>query len=307
MRKKVSAIIISILFLAGLSLLLYPFIANQWNNHRQKQLLTDYQAKVSEKAAAGQIDYQAEWAKVQAYNEALLPSILPDSFENAQNSEEDEEYMASLNLTGNGMMGYVQIPKINVRLPIFHTTEEDILQTAAGHLEGSSLPAGGPDTHAVISAHRGLPSASLFTDLDKLKKGDYFFLYILDDSLCYQVDKISVVKPDQTKDLSVEEGQDLVTLLTCTPYGVNSHRLLVRGHREPYIGVDEEGTPASLIGTSLRTSYLLWVLVGLGVTGAFILFLYSREVKEKRKRNLPVSKLTEPEDTPTETHTEDGE
>lgn len=210
--------------------------------------------------------------------------------------------MSSLNLTGNGMMGYVQIPKINVRLPIFHTTEEDVLQTAAGHLEGSSLPAGGPDTHAVISAHRGLPSASLFTDLDKLKKGDYFFLYILDDILCYQVDKISVVKPDQTKALSVEEGQDLVTLLTCTPYGVNSHRLLVRGHREPYTGVEEEGTPAALIGTSLRTSYLLWVLVGLGVTGAFILFLYSREVK--RKRNLSTPELPEPEDAPTETHTE---
>lgn len=283
MRKKVSALIFSILFLAGLSLLLYPFAANQWNNYRQTRLISDYEEVVAQKSAAGQIDYQAEWSRAQEYNAALLPSILPDSFAIAENSKEDAGYLSCLNLAGDGMMGYVQIPKINIKIPIFHTTNEDVLQRAAGHLEGSSLPVGGENTHAVISAHRGLPSASLFTDLDKMKEGDCFFLYILDDVLCYQVDQTTVVEPDQTEALAVESGQDLVTLLTCTPYGVNSHRLLVRGHRIPFEGVEEEGTPSALLGTSLHTSYLLWVLVGLAVTGVFILILYRREVRRKRR------------------------
>lgn len=282
MKKRLSAILFGILFLAGLSLLLYPFAANQWNDYRQSKLLSDYEGAVAAKEAAGQIDYEAEWARARSYNAAILPSILPDSFANAENGEADTEYMSCLNLTGDGMMGYVRIPKINVKIPIFHTTDEKVLQTAAGHLEGSSLPAGGPDTHAVISAHRGLPSATLFTDLDRLEEGDSFLLYILNDVLCYQVDKISVVEPDQTEDLRVESGQDLVTLLTCTPYGVNSHRLLVRGHRIPYEEVEDEEAPTSLIGVSPHTSYLLWVLVGLAITGVFILILYRREVKRKR-------------------------
>lgn len=297
MKRRFSVIMIGILFLAGLSLLLYPFAANQWNNYRQSKLISEYQGAIAEREAAGGIDYETEWANAQAYNESLRPSILPDSFANAQHPEEDEGYMSCLDLMGDGMMGYVQIPKINVRIPIFHTTEEKVLQTAAGHLPGSSLPVGGEGNHAVISAHRGLPSASLFTDLDKLEKGDYFLLYILDDVLCYQVDKITVVEPDETQDLAVEEGQDLVTLLTCTPYGVNSHRLLVRGHRIPYNGVEEEATPASLIGTSLHTSYLLWVLVGLAITGAFVLFLYYREVKRKRALDAPAPEEQEAENT----------
>ena len=282
MRKKLSAMIFSILFLAGLSLLLYPFVANQWNNYRQKKLISNYDNQVAAMEASGQINYRAEWNKAQSYNESLLPSILPDSFAKAAQGDGEAGYMSCLSLTGDGMMGYVQIPKINIKLPIFHTTDEEVLQQAVGHLEGSSLPVGGENTHAVLSAHRGLPSATLFTDLDKMEKGDYFFLYILDDVLCYQVDKITVVEPDQTEDLTVEAGQDLVTLLTCTPYGVNSHRLLVRGHRTPYTGMEEEATPAALIGTSLHTSYLLWVLVGLAVTAVFILFLYSRDVERRR-------------------------
>ena len=161
-----------------------------------------------------------------------------------------------------------------------------MLQKAAGHLEGSSLPIGGESTHAVISAHRGLPSATLFTDLDKLKEGDHFLLYILDDILCYEVDKISVVEPDQTESLAVEEGKDLVTLFTCTPYGVNSQRLLVRGHRVPYEETEMEETPTSLLtGVSMHTSYLFWVIVGLTVTAAFVIFLYIREKKLRAKLN----------------------
>ena len=288
MKSKLNKLIIGIIFLAGLSLLLYPFVANQWNNHRQKQLISSYEQTVSEKDAAHEIDYDAELQKAKAYNEALLPSILPDSFAVAQASEEDKTYMDALNIAGDEVMGIVEIPKINIKLPIYHTTDEEVLKQAAGHLEGSSLPVGGESTHAVISAHRGLPSASLFTDLDQLKKGDHFLIHVLNENLCYEVDKISVVKPEETSSLAVEEGQDLVTLLTCTPYGVNTERLLVRGHRVPYVEqeVADEKTPLS--GISLHTNYLLWVIIGLTITAIFILVLYLKEknLQKKKEENV---------------------
>lgn len=285
MKKYFPVITFSILFLAGLSLLLYPFVSNEWNNYRQSRLISTYDEEVAAQTAAGAIDYSTQQQRAMAYNEALEPYILPDSFVTAERAEEpDETYLSCLNLTGNGMMGYVQIPKINVKIPIFHTVEEEVLQTAAGHLEGSSLPVGGEGTHAVISAHRGLPSAALFTDLDRLEEGDCFLLYILDDVLCYRVDQISVVEPQDTSLLAAEEGKDLVTLLTCTPYGVNSHRLLVRGERVPYEEIEDEAVAASsYAGPSLHTNYLLWVIVGLAVTGAFIvlLYCYDRRVRQE--------------------------
>lgn len=288
MKSKLNKLIIGIIFLAGLSLLLYPFVANQWNNHRQKQLISSYEQTVSNKDAAHEIDYDAELQKAKAYNEALLPSILPDSFAVAEASEEDKTYMDALNIAGDEVMGIVEIPKINIKLPIYHTTDEEVLKQAAGHLEGSSLPVGGESTHAVISAHRGLPSASLFTDLDQLKKGDHFLIHVLNETLCYEVDKISVVKPEETSSLAVEEKQDLVTLLTCTPYGVNTERLLVRGHRVPYVEqvVADEKTPLS--GISLHTNYLLWVIIGLTITAIFILVLYLKEknLQKKKEENV---------------------
>ena len=285
MKKKAGNLVIGIIFLAGLSLLLYPFVANQWNNYRQKQLISSYEQTVSQKEASNGIDYDAELKKAEAYNEALLPSILPDSFAIADASEEDQTYMNTLNIAGDEMMGIVEIPKIDIKLPIYHTTKEDVLKQAAGHLEGSSLPIGGKSTHSVISAHRGLPSASLFTDLDQLKKGDHFLIHVLNKTLCYEVDKISVVKPEETSALAVEEGEDLVTLLTCTPYGVNTERLLVRGHRVPYEEqkVADEKTPLS--GISLHTNYLLWVIIGLVITTIFILMLYLKEKKLQKKKN----------------------
>lgn len=285
MKSKTSKLMIGIIFLAGLSLLLYPFVANQWNNYRQKQLISSYEQTVSQKEASNGIDYDAELKKAEAYNEALLPSILPDSFAIADASEEDQTYMNTLNIAGDEMMGIVEIPKIDIKLPIYHTTKEDVLKQAAGHLEGSSLPIGGKSTHSVISAHRGLPSASLFTDLDQLKKGDHFLIHVLNETLCYEVDKISVVKPEETSALAVEEGEDLVTLLTCTPYGVNTERLLVRGHRVPYVEqeVADEKTPLS--GISLHTNYLLWVIIGLVITTIFILVLYLKEKKLQKKKN----------------------
>lgn len=284
MKKKSSKIVIILIFLAGLSLLLYPLVANQWNNYRQKQLISNYESVISDKEAAGNIDYAAEMKKAEAYNDALLPSILPDSFAVADASTEtDSSYEDSLNIAGDGMMGIVEIPKIAIKLPIYHGTGDEVLQKAAGHLEGSSLPIGGESTHAVISAHRGLPSASLFTDLDQLEIGDHFLIHVLDETLCYEVDQILVVDPEDTSALAVEDGEDLVTLLTCTPYGVNTQRLMVRGHRVPYEeqAVADEQTPLS--GFSLHTNYLLWVVVGIVITGVFILILFIREKKLQKK------------------------
>ena len=284
MKKKSSKIVIILIFLAGLSLLLYPLVANQWNNHRQKQLISNYESVVADKEAAGNIDYAAEMKKAEAYNDALRPSILPDSFAVAEaQTEADSSYENSLNIAGDGMMGIVEIPKIDIKLPIYHGTSDEVLQKAAGHLEGSSLPIGGENTHAVISAHRGLPSASLFTDLDQLEIGDHFLIHVLDETLCYEVDQILVVDPEDTSALAVEDGEDLVTLLTCTPYGVNTQRLMVRGHRVPYEeqAVADEQTPLS--GLSLHTNYLLWVVVGIVITGVFILILFIREKKLQKK------------------------
>lgn len=285
MKKKAGNLVIGIIFLAGLSLLLYPFVANQWNNYRQKQLISGYEQVVSDKEAAEGIDYDAERKKAEDYNEALLPCVLPDSFALAESSGVDPVYMNTLNIAGDEMMGSVEIPKINIKIPIYHTTEEAVLNKGAGHLEGSSLPVGGANTHAVISAHRGLPSASLFTDLDQMKVGDHFLLHVLDETLCYEVDKISVVKPEDTSALAVEDGQDLVTLLTCTPYGVNTERLLVRGHRVPYVEEEVKEEKTVLSGSSLHTNYLLWVFVGLSVTALFIFVLYLKETKLKRRAN----------------------
>lgn len=285
MKKKAGNLVIGIIFLAGLSLLLYPFVANQWNNYRQKQLISGYEQVVSDKEAAEGIDYDAERKKAEDYNEALLPCVLPDSFALAESSGVDPVYMNTLNIAGDEMMGSVEIPKINIKIPIYHTTEEEVLNKGAGHLEGSSLPVGGANTHAVISAHRGLPSASLFTDLDQMKVGDHFLLHVLDETLCYEVDKISVVKPEDTTALAVEDGQDLVTLLTCTPYGVNTERLLVRGHRVPYVEEEVKEEKTVLSGSSLHTNYLLWVFVGLSVTALFVFVLYLKETKLKRRAN----------------------
>lgn len=286
MKKKGSMIVISLIFLAGLSLLLYPFVSNAWNTYRQEQLIKGYESVVEEKEKDGAIDYDEEMERATAYNEALVPSILPDSFAIAAAADEpDAEYMAALNLSGDGIMGVVECPKIDISLPIYHTSSKEVLEKAAGHLEGSSLPVGGENTHAVITAHRGLPSAALFTDLDRMKKGDHFLIHVLNETLCYEVDQILVVEPDETDALAVEDGKDLVTLLTCTPYGVNTQRLMVRGHRVPYVEeeVEEEKVPLSQF--SLHTSYFLWVVVGLLITGVFILILYLRDRKlSKRER-----------------------
>ena len=270
--------------IAGLSLLVYPLVANTWNNHVQATLVNNYSAAVDSAIEEGTLDVSAELEKAYEYNDELLPSILPDSFAEAEANGTDANYMSLLNANDDGIMGYIQIPVINVKLPIFHTTSEDVLQIGVGHLEGSSLPVGGEDTHSVLSAHRGLPSATLFTDLDKVEIGDNFFLIIMGEYLAYEVDQIEVVEPDDTSLLQVEDGQDLCTLITCTPYGVNTQRLMVRGHRVEYTPTLLADADTPMFGAvSLHTNYLLWVIVGLAIVAIFILILYLIDKKKNQK------------------------
>lgn len=223
MKKNWSNIILILIFLVGLSVLLYPSISNYVNEKTQTRAVASYDAAVSEMDSA---DYSSLFEAADAYNEALNENR--NAF---YDPELLEGYEDILDVTGTGIMGYITIDKINVELPIYHGTDEGVLEIAAGHLEGSSFPVGGENTHAVISAHRGLPSAKLFTNLDEMEVGDTFTITILDRILTYRVDLISIVLPEEVDLLQIEDGKDYVTLLTCTPYGINSHRLLVRGHR----------------------------------------------------------------------------
>lgn len=273
MKKKRSTILFILLFLIGLSLLLYPYLANRWNHQTQDKQIDAYHEHLDKQDG---IDYQAEKERAQRYNATLAPSIYPDSFAIAAASEVDSEYMACLNLAGDGMMGYISIPKIDVELPLFHTTSAEVMEIGVGHLQGSSLPVGGNGTHAVFSAHRGTPNATLFTDLDKVVEGDHFYLYVLGEVLCYEVDQILVVTPTETAALAAEEGKDFVTLITCTPYGVNSHRLLVRGHRIEY-SQEDVLTEQDAVQASWYTNYIFWVVVGLLTVAGFTAFLYWKE------------------------------
>ena len=217
-------ILLIMVLLIGLSLLLYPFFSNYWNSQRQTKAIANYTDFVEH---LNEEDYSAFWKSAYEYNQSLVPRSNPYLL----TQEQESRYSQELNITGNGIMGFIEIPSIDVSVPIYHGTEENVLQVAIGHIEWSSLPVGGESTHCVVSGHRGLPSAKLFTDLDKLNPGDYFVLNILDKTLTYEVDQIRIVEPQDTKDLLIQEGKDLCTLVTCTPYGVNSHRMLVRGHR----------------------------------------------------------------------------
>ncbi len=226
MKKKssfVTAILIAAL-LAGALLLLYPTVSDYWNSFHQSRAIASYAEQVAD---LDDNTYDQIWADARAYNETLDNST--SRF--VMTEEQKKIYEALLNIADNGVMGYIEIPKIKCNLPIYHGTDEAVLQIAIGHVQGSSLPADGESTHCVLSGHRGLPSAKLFSDLDQLTEGDVFLLRVLDETLTYEVDQIRTVLPDELDDLAIEEGKEYCTLVTCTPYGINSHRLLVRGHR----------------------------------------------------------------------------
>ena len=227
MKKKgnhLITILLVLIFLLGLSLLLYPAVSDYWNSKHQTRAIAVYSEEVS---GLDEDQYQALWEAAAAYNASLLER------NNAYLLTEEQKaaYEQLLNVSGLGIMGYIEIPSIDCSLPIYHGTEESVLQIAIGHLEWTSLPVGGESTHCVLSGHRGLPSAKLFTNLDKLQEGDVFLLRVLDEVLTYEVDQILIVEPQEIAALQIAEGEDLCTLVTCTPYGINTHRLLVRGHR----------------------------------------------------------------------------
>ena len=228
MKKKKTEIFISIILvlalLAGLSLLLYPTVSDYWNSFHQTRAITTYVEKV---ARLDDEEYESIWETAWKYNQAL--SERGNHF--TLTDDQKEEYEQQLDVSGLGVMGYIEIPKISCSLPIYHGTEESVLQIAVGHLEWSSLPVGGEGSHCVLSGHRGLPRAKLFTNLDQLQKGDIFMLRVLEEVLTYEVDQIRIVEPHEINDLRVEPGEDYCTLVTCTPYGINTHRLLVRGKR----------------------------------------------------------------------------
>ena len=261
-RKHFTTILLVLILLTGVSLLLYPTVSDYWNSFHQSQAIASYVEAVAE---IDNTDYEKMWQEAVAYNEKLKDN----SGRWTPTDEELEEYERLLNVSDTGIMGYIEIPKIKVSLPIYHGTDEAILQIAIGHIPGSSLPVGGKGTHCVVSGHRGLPSAKLFTDLDQLEEGDLFMMRILDETLTYEVDQVRIVEPEELSDLEIDGDKDLCTLVTCTPYGINSHRLLVRGHRvenlkEDTIRVTADAQQIDPVMVAPAVAVPLILLLGIG-------------------------------------------
>lgn len=285
-KRNSSTVLLALVFLAGLSLLLYPVVSNYLNSRLQAGVVSGYQEYVE---TTNTEEHIRMISHAKQYNQMLLERDNPFTL----TEDLQQRYNALLNISGSGMMGYLEIPCIDVNLPIYHGTEEDVLQQAIGHIEWTSLPVGGESTHCAISGHRGLPTADLLTHIDRMRVGDRFYLNVLGQKLEYQVDEINVVLPSDTSLLEIEEGKDYVTLLTCTPYGINSHRLLVRGSRV----LDGQGTGATLILTDeieevslvyvipvVLVGVVLAVLAGLGVTSL---------VRKKPKKEKPCEQADE--------------
>ena len=274
-RKHISTIFIILIFLVGLGFISYPTVSNLWNQAHQSRAIATYSKQV-EKLDDSENKKMLKAAR--KYNKSLLKKS--DHWKLSK--KDKKKYESLLDVSGTGIMGYIEVPKIDCSLPIYHGTDEGALQIAIGHLEGSSLPVGGKNTHCVLSGHRGLPSARLFTDLDQMEEGDIFILNILGRKLAYEVDQIRGVLPEEMSDLEVIEGKDLCTLVTCTPYGINTHRLLVRGHRTKY--VEEKVEEQKEVQTKKMDTRLLIA----GAAGAVILAVIIIAVvirRRKRRRN----------------------
>ena len=281
MKKHLSTILLVLALLVGAALLLYPTASDYWNSFHQSQAIATYAEEV---AGLTTVDYEKVWLSAVAYNERMSaagnPFILSE--------EQWEEYLKELNVSGSGIMGYIEIPKIECSLPIYHGTDESVLQIAIGHIEGTSLPVGGAGTHCALSGHRGLPSAKLFTHLDQLSEGDVFMLRVLNETLTYEVDQIHIVLPQEVDDLAVVPGRDFCTLVTCTPYGINSHRLLVRGKR---IENSEAATAIRITSDAIRIDPILVAPVA-AVPMLLILTIYliaNPGGKKKKKRKKAAS------------------
>ena len=280
-KKIIRKMFIGLLFLLSFGILLYPTVSTLWNEYRSRQLISEY------KRAAETLEteeYDAIRKEAEEYNLQHTSNTIIDAFDEENNYVLTHPYDTLLNPSGNGVMGYIEIPKINQTLVIYHGTGAEELEQGVGHVEGTSLPIGGENTHSVLAGHRGLPNAKLFTDLDLIQKGDRFFLHIMNETLAYEVEDMFTVLPDQTEYLAIEEGRDLCTLITCTPYGVNSHRLLVRGGRIPYTEeqISEETKKADFLD---RMDISLKALL-FGIAAMVIIWLVLRL---KRRRNEKTS------------------
>lgn len=263
---------------------MYPAAADWWNNYQQSLLITNYEKVVEE---LEQEDFTEEWEKAQSYNCTIEKNDLyAEVFEPADSEMLESDYWKALNVAGDGIMGYIEIPKIGVELAIYHGTSETVLQKGVGHLNGTSLPIGGENSHSVLTSHRGLPSAKLFTDIDQLEKGDMFYISILDEVLAYQVDQVlDMVEMDDKETLgealAISEGEDFVTLFTCTPYGVNSHRLLVRGTRVPYEGKETVNVASDGMVKVVQDNETPYVIAGLAIT-LLVIFII-RMIRNRRR------------------------
>ena len=274
-KDKLINIFIALMILVGLSVMFYPVVSDMWNTYRNSLLISSHKKDVNDlsKKQTEQI-----WNEAVNYNKNHKENFIKEDVFTNLKKHTKSKYDSYLNISKNGVMGTIVIPKINVEIPIYHGTGEKELQTGVGHMEGTSLPVGGTSSHCVLSAHRGLPSAKLFTDLDKMKKGDLFFLHILDKTLAYKVEDIFTVKPNETDKLSLVEGKDYVTLLTCTPYAVNTHRLLVTGVRTAYKQNQEQNV-------SILKDYRVWILIGTIVALIIVnVFMVIKNKKKKRSK-----------------------
>ena len=272
-KKDFSTIALIIVFFVGVSVLLYPTVSDYWNSLHQSQAIATYADSVEN---MDEQDYEKLWDAAVSYNQKLFQS----GHGLGLKDEEKEEYNELLDVSGTGIMSYIEIPKIKCSLPVYHGTDEGVLQIAVGHIEGSSLPVGGLNTHCVLSGHRGLPSAKLFSNLDKLEEGDIFMIRTLDQTLTYEVDQIRIVLPDEVDDLKIEEGKDLCTLVTCTPYGINTHRLLVRGHR---VANQEEAEAVRVTADAMQVDNRI-VAICIAVPVLVLLLIYVVFGGRRRKR-----------------------
>lgn len=275
----ISEFLILLVFLIGFGVMGYPTVSDYWNRYRNSRLITQYDESVEE---LNQEEYEAMFQDAYDYNSEHHINVIRDSFsEEEMKAEPADGYYQLLDPAGDGIMGYISIPKIQQDITIYHGTSTEVLEKGVGHVEGTSLPVGGWSTHAVIAGHRGLPNAKLFTDLDQLEEGDLFFLHILNQVLAYQVNQIFTVLPDETEALAIEDGKDYVTLLTCTPYGVNTHRLLIRGVRTEYDpGLEEDN---SLLADALMGDRrVLVLLAGLAIFIVIVIFMFRGNRKKER-------------------------
>lgn len=290
MKSVILRIFGIILILVSLLLVCYPFISNYLMGLNQSSEIVAYEQQTD---SAGEDEISAELQAAQEYNKTLLGTVmLTDPFDPNSSDESDYEYQNLLNLSGNSVMASIEIPVINVNLPIYHGTSEETLKKGAGHLQKTSLPVGGVGTHSVITGHTGLSSARLFTDLNLLKKDDVFFIHCLGKTLAYQVDQIKVVEPENTDDLRIDPKQDYVTLVTCTPYGINTHRLLVRGKRIPYETAQQSIGESRENESTWMKEYKRAVFIGSMVFVAIIIIyiiirivLKRRKIKEENRIN----------------------